>query len=175
MDKYPVIWREAPESTATLFFLEGFQDEIRPGQTLIDFGCGNGAVAQEFLKVGLNTTLVDIAPYSLDENVRNLLSLQQNKIRFVQACLWRLPASLEAADWIYCSNRLEHIPEENLDTALASMAKRMRLGGYLSLSLETRGKPWWEERISTHFRICAEDVIADDQHFNCRVLQNQKK
>ena len=190
-EKYDVIWRDypgyresSPGEVFAQFFFDGFKEEIRAGQTLIDFGCGTARVAKDFLSRGLNTTLVDISPYSLDQEVRNLLPLFANQISFVQACLWQLPETLKSAYWIYCCDVLEHIPEDHVDCVLEAMAKRMRFGGYFSICLKedlagkqigvplhltVKDKGWWEEKISQHFKIRGEDVVADDIYFNCRL------
>ena len=189
--KYDVMWRDfpsyrdcSPGEMFAQFFFDGFKGEIRSGQTLIDFGCGTARVAKDFLARGLNTTLVDISPYCLDEEVRNLLPLFSNQIRFIQGCLWQLPESLKSAYWIYCCDVLEHIPEDMVDKVLAEMAARMRFGGYFSICLKNdlcgkqlgrplhltvKSKSWWEKRILQHFSICREDAIADDLYFNCQI------
>jgi len=193
--KYDLVWRDYPsyrdcslgEAFASFFF-ESFKGEIRAGQTLIDFGCGTARVAKDFLVKGLNVTLVDISPYSLDEEMRNLIHLFTNQICFVQACLWQLPASLKSAYWIYCCDVLEHISEEYIDPVLEAMAKRMRFGGYFSICLQedlsgqklnrplhltVREKPWWEKKLSKYFAIVGEDIIADGLYYNCKVKKKE--
>jgi len=191
--KYDVIWRELPSyrdcSPGEIFasyFFDGFKGKMRPGQTIIDFGCGTARVAKSFLAKGLNVTLVDISPYSLDEEVRNALKLFSQQIEFVQACLWQLPPSLKSAYWIYCCDVLEHIPEEKVDEVLAAIAERMRFGGYFSICLKedlvgkeiglplhltVKERGWWEERISKYFMIASEDVLSKGLYFNCRVTK----
>jgi len=178
--KYDLIWRDCPnirESSAgeafAPFFLEGFGSEMRAGQTLIDFGCGTARVAKSFLNKGLNVTLVDISPYALDEEIRNMLILFANQVHFVQACLWQLPKELKSAYWIYCCEVLEHIPEDYLDAVLSQMSERMRFGGYISIHLKesSRSKEWWEKKLSKFFYLIGEDLIEDgNTYFNCRLL-----
>ncbi len=191
--KYDVIWRddlsdkECNSGEAFVsFFFDGFEGEIRAGQTIIDFGCKTARVTKDFLAKGLNVTLVDTSPYSVDEEIRKLLTLFSSQVHFVQACLWQLPNSLKAAYWIYCCEVLEHIPQDSIDTVLAQMAQRMRFGGYFSICLKdnatnkklnrppmltVKGKAWWEKKLQKHFTIIGEDAIADDLYFNCRILK----
>lgn len=191
--KYDVIWRECPSyrdcspgEIFARFFFEGFKGEMRPGQTIIDFGCGTARVAKTFLGKGLKVTLVDISPYSLDEEIRNALRLFSEQLDFVQACLWKLPLFLKSAYWIYCCDVLEHIPEEKVDTVLAAIASRMRFGGYFSICLQedlvgakvgiplhltVKGRDWWEERLRQWFTIVGEDVVSEGLYFNCRVIK----
>ncbi len=191
--KYDVVWRDVPsyrecspgEDFAPYFF-DGFKGEIRAGQTLIDFGCGTARVTRAFLAKGLNVTLVDISPYALDEEIRNLLILLSNQVHFIQACLWQLPKELKTASWIYCCDVLEHIPEDHLDLVLGQISERMRCGGYFSICLKedltgkrlgqplhltVKNKGWWEKKLSKYFSIVGEDLVAGDLYFNCRVVQ----
>lgn len=192
-DKYDVIWRDypsyrdcSPGEAFAPFFFDGFKGEIRAGQTIIDFGCGTARVAKEFIAKGLNVTLVDISPYCLDEEIRNLLPLFANQIHFQQGCLWSLPKGIKSAYWMYCCDVLEHIPETYIETCLEQMAKRTRFGGYFSICLQedlagkklghplhltVKDKNWWEDRITKHFTIVGQDAVADDLYFNCRVIK----
>ncbi len=189
--KYDVIWREfpsyrecSPGEAFAPFFFDGFKQEMRAGQTLIDFGCGTARVAKDFITKGLNVTLVDISPYCLDEEVRHMLTLFSHQIHFIQACLWQLSESLKSAYWIYCCDVLEHIPSDYVEPVLEAIASKMRFGGYFSICLKedlagkklghplhltVREKSWWEEKLSKYFTIVAEDAVADELYFNCRV------
>ncbi|NGX38952.1 MAG: hypothetical protein KR126chlam1_00269 [Chlamydiae bacterium] len=182
---YDVIWRDTPTRRNSSpgkdfapFFFDGFKGEIRAGQTLIDFGCGTALVAKEFLSKGLNIRLVDISPYALDQEIRNLLALFSAQVQFVQGCLWQLPESLKSAYWIYCCDVLENIPEESIEPVLEGIAARMRFGGYFSIRLKediassrraVKEKRWWEHKLSKYFTIVGEDATIDDSYFNCRV------
>ncbi|MBS0629741.1 MAG: class I SAM-dependent methyltransferase [Verrucomicrobia bacterium] len=174
--KYDIVWRDsAAGETFAPFFLDGFRNEMRAGQTLIHFGCGTARVTKTFLSKGLNVTLVDISPYALDEEIRNMLILLSNQVHFVQACLWQLPKQLKDASWIYCCDVLEHMPKECLDSVLGQMGERMRLGGYLSICLkdDERNKGWWEKKLAQYFDLIGEDLVADEDYFNCRIVKKK--
>jgi len=189
--KYDLIWRDcngyrdcSPGEMFARFFFEGFEEKIKAGQSIIDFGCGTARVAKSFLMKGLKTTLVDISVYSLDEEMRGALSLFSEQLRFVEGCLWSLPEDLEAAEWIYCCDVMEHIPTHLVDQVLEQVASRMKLGGYFSICLQedlvgkkvgfplhltVKDQPWWEEKLSHHFTILGEDSVSDGLYFNCCV------
>jgi 2-polyprenyl-3-methyl-5-hydroxy-6-metoxy-1,4-benzoquinol methylase len=190
-EKYDQVWKEIPsyrecspgEGFAPLFF-EAFQGSIRAGQSLIDFGCGTGRVARDFLAKGLHVTLVDISSYCLDEEVRSMLRLIRGQIEFLPACLWDLPESLKPAHWIFCCDVLEHIPPEQVAKTLGGMAKRMRHGGFLSicmkedlsgrligqpLHLTVKGADWWRAALEEHFQIKKEALIGEDLYYTAQV------
>lgn len=191
-EKYDVIWRDypsyrdcSPGEGFAPFFFEGFKGEIRPGQTVTDFGCGTARVAKDFVAKGFNVSLVDISPYCLDEEIRHLLVLLPHQLHFHQACLWKLSNEIKPTTWIYCCDVMEHIPEEKIDVVLEQMSSRMRKGGYFSicmkedlcgkklghpLHLTVKGREYWEEKLSTHFTIVGVDAVADDVYFNARVV-----
>lgn len=192
-----MIWRELPSyrdcspgETFAPFFFDHFKGEITSGQTISDFGCGTGRVAKEFIARGLHVSLVDISPFCLDEEIRSLVHLFSDQIHFVQACLWQLPNSLAATDWVYMCDVLEHIPEEKVDDVLLSIASKMKRGGYFSiclkedlagqaigqtLHLSVREKGWWEEKLSAHFTIRSVDAVADELYFNCAIGPRAQK
>jgi 2-polyprenyl-3-methyl-5-hydroxy-6-metoxy-1,4-benzoquinol methylase len=66
--KYDVLWSDIPSyrttSPADIFapiFLELFQDHIKPGERVIDFGCGPGRSVFSLLACGLQVDLVDLS------------------------------------------------------------------------------------------------------------------
>ncbi len=179
--KYEALWAHLPQyrELSPGFelahrFLDFFQKEIKPGQTLIDFGCGTGRVTQEFLGKGLFLSLVDLSSNCLDEAVMLLTQLCPDQVRFYEACLWDLPKNLIPSHWIYCCDVLEHIPESQIDQVLQGMSARTRRGGYFSISLcddklgeaigeslhlTVKTRAWWEEKISHYWRIAHSELL----------------
>lgn len=90
----------------------------RPGETLIDWGCGKGTPARQFMGKGLKVTGLDIAHNCLDVGV---------DVPLVVGCLWdpNLPASL-VADYAFCTDVLEHIPERKVGAAIGVISSRTR-------------------------------------------------
>lgn len=95
-----------------------------PGSDVIDFGCGTGRGALALAlppPVGgnLRVTMVDFVRNCLDEDVRNALETQSHVLRFVKHDLeQRLPF---AAEYGYCTDVMEHIPEDRVDRVLANV------------------------------------------------------
>src|SRR5580692_11322288 len=110
--KYEKIWSfsayrdVSPGEAFFPHFLETFQLLMQDGDSCIDFGCGTGRVAKEFMKRGVHPILVDFAANCLDEEILLWLQMFSDKMQFCKACLWELPSSLKKADWIYCCDVL---------------------------------------------------------------------
>ena len=95
---------------------------MKPGDSVIDFGCGTGRGAQALRDMGMNVRAVDFAPNCLDPEVR---------VPFVQACLWDLPPM--RAKWGYCTDVMEHIPTEKVIDVLQGIRDRVQ-GCYFSIA-----------------------------------------
>ncbi len=189
--KYDLIWSQypsyrdcSPGEIFSAFFLRYFEAQIQAGQSLIDFGCGTGRASRPFLEKGLQVVLVDFSSYALDEQIGNLAALIPDQLLFVQACLWKLPKRLSSADWIYCCDVLEHIPEKRIDAVLKGMASRMKKGGYLSICLQedlsgkqlgfplhltVRDRVWWLEKLSRYFSVLKEEPLLEALNLNCLI------
>jgi SAM-dependent methyltransferase len=155
---------------------------ISKGNSIIDFGCGTGQVAKDFLAQELKVTLIDHAENCLDEEISLLTKLFPEKIQFVEACLWDLPDHLKPADWIFCCDVLEHIPESQVERVLSGMAQRTLKGGFLSiclaedlfghkamgipLHLTVNDQSWWETKIAAHWKILDSRLLHEDQWLN---------
>ncbi len=168
--KYEIIWKlfpeyrvNSPSDSLTPVFLSSFYDQIRKGQTVLDFGCGPGRSALLLLKAGLNVHLIDITEEALDPEI--FLQVRSS-LRFTESCLWDLPSDVEPAQWILCLDVLEHIPQEKLDSVLLGISSRMQKGGLLSihliedqfgqaigekLHLTVQSAEWWKRKINQFF------------------------
>lgn len=168
--KYETIWKQFPEyridspsDSLVAVFLSCFFDQIRKGQTVIDFGCGPGRSALPLLKANLIVHLIDITEEALDPEI---FLQTRSSIRFTESCLWDLPSDLEAAEWVLCLDVLEHIPQEKLDSVLFEISSRMKKGGLFSihlmedqfgkaigekLHLTIQSADWWKRKISQFF------------------------
>jgi len=170
MWRRPEYRQNSPGFHAVGEFFKYFQDQIDEGDSIIDFGCGTGQAGAFFFVEGLSVHMVDIASNCLDEKVSHLLSLCPEKIAFIEACLWDLSESLSPADWIYCCDVLEHLPEKHVDAALFHMASRTKKGGFLQiflkeepfgdligkkLHLTVQSKEWWVDKIKKYWKVDA--------------------
>ena len=85
--------------------------ELSEGSVL-DIGCGTGRAAQRIKNAGREVTGFDIACNCLDTEV---------DIPLVLGCVWS--DTLPEADWGFCTDVMEHIPEKRVHDAVANIAK----------------------------------------------------
>lgn len=96
---------------------------LLPGDTVIDFGCGTGRASARLQSLGLQMKAIDFAANCLDVDV---------DVDFVHACLWELPDM--QADWGYCTDVMEHIPSEKVQTVIEGIATRCRKGAFFNIA-----------------------------------------
>ena len=98
------------------------QARPKPGAHVIDFGCGTGRGSLMLAVLGqLNVTMVDFVSNCLDPEIRQMLETQPQTLRFLKADLERpLPI---AAEYGFCTDVMEHIPEEKVGLVLDNILK----------------------------------------------------
>lgn len=157
-DKYTAMWerREYRDLAPGVEHVWAAVDRlgIRPGDSLLDFGCGTGRATQKLRMFGVLASGIDIAPNALETD-----------IPFHQACLWELPSDL-GQDWGLCCDVMEHIPNEKVSDVLAGIARNVTRGAYFlidhvpdemgiligqPLHLTVRPAAWWKEQLQNHF------------------------
>ena len=157
--KYDKVWGiEAYRKVSpALYAVEEFLQWIDNG-SVIDFGCGTGRAS--LLISGYNpVTMVDISEYCLDPEIINNLS---PNLEFKQQCLWEL--DIPSADYGFCCDVMEHIPEEKVDKVLSNISNHVNdcyfriflhkdNGKFIDepLHLTVRPKEWWHVKISKLF------------------------
>lgn len=130
------------------------------GDEIFDFGCGLGRASQIFVEEGLVTTGIDIAENAPDE---------QDGWSFVIANLWDLPSGFttDPADWGFCCDVMEHIPEEKVSDVFANISRAVTKGCFFAaclgpsgmgkligetLHLTVESPEWWREAAEPHFK-----------------------
>lgn len=127
---------------------------MQPGSTVIDFGTGTGRAAQLFKDAGMDVTGIDHAMNCLDSGV---------DIPLLVCCLWDLPDI--TADVGYCTDVMEHIPDERIDDVLRGIAERCPVAFYaIDTGIDNCGKvigetlhvsihphEWWLEKLSNYY------------------------
>lgn len=136
---------------------------MKPGETLVDFGAGPCRAAKWFMDRGLRVLAIDFAP-----NAR-----EHADVPFVEACLWEIPDAVEAADYGFCTDVMEHIPEAKVPVVLANIAMLTKRAAYFRIAtrpdkmgpkllgrplhMTVRDGEWWRRQVEAHFPIV--DVI----------------
>ena len=93
-----------------------FLETAKPadGATLVDWGCGTGRAAKRLSEAGMDVTMLDFADNCLDSDVKEALS---DNLRFIEQDLSE-PGLNYPSEYGFCTDMLEHIPEEDIDTVL---------------------------------------------------------
>lgn len=139
---------------------------VRPGDAVVDVGCGEGALAELMVGAGLRVTGVEPAAY-LRERFETRLG---GSARVVEGTVERLPFVGGEVGAAVSTEVLEHVPDP--DAAMAELRRVLRPGAVVCLSVPTsftellfwRLHPGYAAN-STHVRIFTKPelrrVIAD--------------
>ena len=141
---------------------------MNKGSSVIDYGCGTGRPAFKFQLRGMQVRGVDHADNCMDEGLN---------IPFVNACLWQLP--ILASDYAFCTDVMEHLPEDKVADVFQGIAVRTNIGGFFQiftkpdgfgqhigepLHLTVRPPEWWEEQFARFW------YVAYRKDFGNRVI-----
>jgi SAM-dependent methyltransferase len=121
---------------------------LRPGERLLDLGCGGGRHAFEAMKRGAAVTALDYSEGELKDvraTVGGMLAageiVDSAYAGVANGDALDLPFPDAAFDRIICSEVLEHIWDDR--RAIAELARVLRPGGRLAVTVPTR----WPERV----------------------------
>ena len=114
--------------------------EVRPGERLLDLGCGFGRHSYEGLKRGAEVVACDLARPEV-EQVRDLARLLASEGEIdeeamaapVQGNALGLPFDDQSFDRVIASEVLEHIDDD--ESAFAELARVLRPGGRLAVTV----------------------------------------
>jgi 2-polyprenyl-3-methyl-5-hydroxy-6-metoxy-1,4-benzoquinol methylase len=124
-EKYERIWSHqdyhanSPGERLVPYFLKNVP--ARPGQLIIDLGCGTGRAGAALSAAGFNVWLYDH------------VNATHVKLPFLLGNLWKIPVAFNF-DWFYCCDVMEHIPTEKVDHVLDNCAKIAK-GGFFQIAL----------------------------------------
>ncbi|WP_410653658.1 class I SAM-dependent methyltransferase [Amycolatopsis sp. cmx-4-54] len=136
-----------PMRAAARRLLEGMPD--RP--TILDVGCGAGGMsvlfAEELASIGAKIVLVDATEHLLTEAYRVVSAAagERATVETIHADVAdeRLPAKLPAADLVWASRVVHHLPDQQ--AAIGTLARLARPGGLVAISeggLDFNCLPW---------------------------------
>lgn len=120
--------------------LAAFVRRVPPSGLVVDVGCGPGFDAALLQAEGLRAVALDLS--------RGMVTLgrQHYACAFVQADMRSLPLAAGAADGLWASASLLHLPPAEGKAALRGFYRVLRSGGVLYLSVkEGRGSAWRHE------------------------------
>jgi SAM-dependent methyltransferase len=105
----------------------------RPGELILDAGCGTGMIVRRYYRPGLRLVCLDLSGDSL----RHLrASLAQGAACYVRGDLRALPVADGVFDRVLCANALQHVPDPaGRRAAFAELRRVVRPGGRVVVSV----------------------------------------
>lgn len=100
---------------------------IKAGETVLDNGCGDGALAIMLAKKGAIVTACDISQPNISQ--AKIYASQENlpdEIKFLVADAENLPFADNSFDWVISSHVLEHLPDFNKGLAEVKRVTKKR-------------------------------------------------
>ena len=185
-EKYERVWSEpayrqsSPAELLVPDFLTCWRGSLsRP--IVNDFGCGSGRAGLALWRQGFDVLMFDFAANCLDQAVRDKLG---ERLAFVQADLSELDQSIRDAEWGFCCDVLEHIPEHLVERVVHNIAVGSQ-NAYLNISgrpdvfgpqflgfplhVTVRSAAYWQELLSRFWsRVEPRAGTDDDYVFVCR-------
>jgi SAM-dependent methyltransferase len=121
---------------------------IRPGDRVLDVGCGAGRHAFEAYRRGARVVAVDLAEDDLPDVRGTFRAMQleseapsEARAHVIRGDVLSLPLPDESFDVVIASEILEHVPDDA--GAIAELARVLRPGGWLAVTVPR----WWPERV----------------------------
>jgi SAM-dependent methyltransferase len=115
---------------------------LKPGAHILEAGCGPGRDAKAFLDRGYKVTAFD-ASQSLAKLAEELTGQPVRVMRFEEL------EDREEYDGVWASASLLHVPSSQIDDVLMRLARALRPGGILYITVKTGAG----ERLDSHGRL----------------------
>jgi SAM-dependent methyltransferase len=134
---YEAFWADAPRDPEPWAFAERkrlLEAEMKPGERVLDFGCGAGRFLEVIRAAGGKAVGVEIAQAAAERARANVPGAD---VRLVGED-GSLPLGHGEVDLVWCSEVLEHIPDA--EHALLEARRVLRRGGRLLLTVPFHGR-----------------------------------
>ena len=135
---YEDVWAEQPEDPRPWAWERRralLLGETRPGERVLDLGCGAGRFVAALQDHGADPVGVELAEAALDRARRNVPGTELHALGPDGA----IPLEDASVDLVWCSEVLEHVPDT---TGLLSEARRvLRTGGRLLVTTPSHDLP----------------------------------
>lgn len=188
-EKYEYMWGNHPPYRAFTVaerevLIEFFLSNLKPYDTVNDYGCGTGRPAEKIWRACHQVTMIDIAENCLDLEIKKMLG---SEFRFIQADLREMDHAIPHSEWGFCCDVMEHIPAGDVDKVLKGISERSThcffqiedwrdttgpklIGEHLHCTIF--GKEEWRKRLLNFFPEVKEVHInlGDDYKIGCQFL-----
>ncbi|MCH7790913.1 MAG: methyltransferase domain-containing protein, partial [Planctomycetes bacterium] len=128
--------------------------KVGGGGSVLDVGCGMGALVHALLAGGVDARGVDVATRCVEEGNRRAPG------RFSVGSILELPFEDSSADTVVCTDMLEHLAEDDVDRAIAELVRVARRHLFVCVGtredrdkrwhLTIQPRAWWEQRFLGH-------------------------
>jgi len=106
--------------------------KIKPGTTVLDFGCGRGELTWQAAELGANAIGMDYSAQAL-KLAKKLPKISKGKMKFVQNTSLKLPIQNSRVDCILFVDVLEHLYPAQLEKLLREFRRVLKTDGRVIL------------------------------------------
>jgi 2-polyprenyl-3-methyl-5-hydroxy-6-metoxy-1,4-benzoquinol methylase len=103
---------------------------LKPSLSACDIGLGEGYTLEQFYKLGMKTTGIDISKYMIDY-LEKKYEKSDLDIELITGDISQIEVRENRFDIVTCFDILEHIPDENLKLAMINIKRSLVNGGLL--------------------------------------------
>lgn len=133
------------------WWLEGtntFISLLKPGNSVLDVGCGGGTKSKYLASKGLEVTGVDFSEKMI-EIARKETVQETMPTKFLVMDMANIDKLEEKFDGIFIQAVLLHIPKTNVRKQIEKALERLNNGGYLYIAVKERRQNGPEEEVKT--------------------------
>jgi len=133
------------EVNASHWWEEGlaqFVSFLKPGDTVLDAGCGPGITAKYFIKNNIKVLGIDFS-----EKMIEIAKKEVPQGNFLVMDIKEVGKLQDRFDGIYVQNILLHIPKKEVGGVLENMVKLLKAGGVIYISVKEKAPDGPEEFI----------------------------